>query len=194
MKYILMLALTIFMGTAYASPGDDGCVGNCDTGAGNTVTQSQQQQKQAQGQLQGQAQAAVAISEGSNAQSNSTIEVVTGGTNVNANSDYEEAAHSAASVFPQSCQEGTSGQNTSSGASTVFESAMCQSLKMAEVHQGYWKMYTEMGDTEQAAMHKKYMDEYVAKASESADFHYYPKNVGSFFLEILPIGLIALFL
>lgn len=192
-----MLALTIFMGTAYASPGDDGCIGNCDTGAGNAVTQSQQQQqKQQQGQLQEQAQAAVAVSEGSNAVSNSSIttSVTTGGTSVDASNDYEEAAHSAASVFPQSCQEGTSGQNTSAGASTVFESAMCQSLKMAEVHQGYWKMYTEMGDTEQAAMHKKYMDEYVAKASESADFHYYPKNVGSFFLEILPIGLIVLFL
>ena len=97
-------------------------------------------------------------------------------------------------MFPQSCQEGASGSTVSAGGSTVFESAMCQNLKMAEVHQQYWKMYSDIADTEQAAMHKKLMDKYVAKASESADFHYYPKNIGSFFLEILPVGLIALFL
>lgn len=158
-----MLVLTIFMSTAYASPGDDGCVGNCDVEAGSSA--------------------------------NSSIDITTGGTQVNTTHNYpKDAAHSAAGVFPQSCQEGASGQSYSGGASSVFESAMCQSLKMAEVHQKYWVMYTEMGDVNQAAMHKELMDKYVAKASSAAESMYYPKQFGSFFLSILPVGLLFLVL
>lgn len=143
------------------------------------------------------------VSEGSSASSNveagssadANIDITTGGTQVNTANNYpKDAAHSAAGVFPQSCQEGASGQSYSGGASSVFESAMCQSLKMAEVHQKYWVMYTEMGDVNQADMHKKLMDKYVAKASSAAESMYYPKQVGTFFLSILPIGLIAFLL
>lgn len=252
--YILLLVLsTSLFSTSFAmaSPGDDGCVGNCTPPSGGVGEQSQGQlQGQAQGQLQGQAQgqaqktvvsvgnknsnsnsnanvnsnrndnsntnanlnanvnanknnnSSSAVSEGSNATAQSgdsgasadaSIDITTGGTQVNTANNYpKDSAHSAAGVFPQSCQEGASGQSYSGGASSVFESAMCQSLKMAEVHQKYWVMYTEMGDVNQAAMHKKLMDENIAKASAAAESMYYPKQVGTFFLSILPVGLLFL--
>ena len=249
MKYVYMLLLVLCTSFAVASPGDDGCVGNCDGGSTGQQTQGQSQ-GQLQGQAQGQAQqsnvsvesknsnsnsnnnanvnsnkndnsntnanlnanvnanknsnSSSAVSEGSNAtaqsgdsgaSADSSIDITTGGTQVNTAYKYhKDAANSAAGVFPQSCQEGASGQSYSGGASSVFESAMCQSLKMAEVHQKYWVMYTEMGDVNQADMHKKLMDKYVAKASDAAEFMYYPKQVGTFFLSILPIGLIAFLL
>ena len=256
-----MLLLVLCTSFAMASPGDDGCVGNCDGGSTGQQTQGQSQ-GQAQGQLQGQAQgqaqqsnvsvesknsnnnsnsnsnsnnnanvnssrndnsntnanlnanvnanknnnSSSAVSEGSNAtaqsgdsgaSADSSIDITTGGTQVNSAYNYpKDAAHSAAGVFPQSCQEGASGQSYSGGASSVFESAMCQSLKMAEVHQKYWVMYTEMGAgySSQAAMHKKLMDKYVAKASSAAESMYYPKQFGTFFLSILPVGLLFLLL
>ena len=71
---------------------------------------------------------------------------------------------------------------------------MCQSLKMGEVHERYWKMYTEMGDVNQAEMHKQLMMKYIAEAGDAADVTYYPKIIGSTFLSILPVGLIAFLL
>jgi len=93
-----------------------------------------------------------------------------------------------------SCQEGASGQSFSGGAASVMESAMCQSLKLAEVHKGYWTMYGEMGDEARAANHKRLMEKYLEEASDAADFVYYPKVIGSTFLSILPIGLLFLLL
>lgn len=251
MKYILMLALTILMSGAFASPGNDGCVGNCAPKDNGAVTQGQEQsQGQAQGQAQGQGQAQAvnvgvdvkntnnnanvnsvknesnnananlnsnknennnananlnanknnnnsnsnSISEGSNSKSASGAEANSNIVVDNTTNYPKPAASSAAGVFPQSCQEGASGQSYSGGAATVFESAMCQSLKMAEVHQRYWVMYSEMDMPEQAAMHKKLMDKYVAEAGDSADLLYYPKQIGSFFLSILPVGLLFLLL
>lgn len=189
MKYIIATMLAMLMSFAYANPPEDVDPPGLNKQGGN----AEQQQQQAQGQQQGQAQAAVAVSEGSNA--NSSTNITTGGVVLNSSqsNNYEkDAAHSAAGVFPTACQEGASGQSYSGGASSVFESAMCQSLKMAEVHQNYWKMYSEMGDTNQAEMHKKLMDEYIVQAGDSADLLYYPKQIGSFFLSILPIGLLFL--
>jgi len=55
MKKLLFVAAILSAGAAFASPGDDGCIGNC--GGLPTAGQAQgQTQGQAQGQLQGQAQ------------------------------------------------------------------------------------------------------------------------------------------
>ena len=133
---------------------------------------------------------AKAYSEGSTsgAQADSTIT-----TTVVTNS-ARNAGSSAASVYGVQCQEGGSGQTFSGGASTITESAMCQSLKMGEVHERYWKMYAEMGDVNQAEMHKQLMMKYIAEAGDAADVTYYPKIIGSTFLSILPVGLIAFLL
>lgn len=123
----------------------------------------------------------------------SDVDLTTGGvTVVTESGDYPAAG--AAGIMTVSCQEGASGQSFSGGAASVMESAMCQSLKMAEVHKGYWQMYGEMGDEARAANHKRLMDKYLKEASDAADFVYYPKVIGSTFLSILPIGLLFLLL
>lgn len=133
---------------------------------------------------------AKAVSGGSTsgAQADSTIT-----TSVVTNS-ARNAGSSAAAVYGVQCQEGGSGQTFSGGASTITESAMCQSLKMGEVHERYWKMYAEMGDVNQAEMHKQLMMKYIAEAGDAADVTYYPKVIGSTFLSLLPVGLIAFLL
>ena len=129
---------------------------------------------------------AKAVSGGSTSGAEVTTTVVT--------NSARNAGSSAASVYGVQCQEGSSGQTFSGGASTITESAMCQSLKMGEVHERYWKMYTEMGDVNQAEMHKQLMMKYIAEAGDAADVTYYPKIIGSTFLSILPVGLIAFLL
>lgn len=205
MKKILVATMMLLAGIAFAAPPDFTPPGHQNDGGDSHAQASANSNSQAIGVGIGvggdggraSAHAVGNGGEGGNAvaktgSSSSTSNIATD-TDVNVITDNPKpAASGAAAVFPQTCQEGASGQSYSGGASSVFESSMCQSLRMAEVHQGYWKMYTEMGDLNQAAMHKQLMDRYVAEASDSADITYWPKTVGSTFLSILPVGLLFL--
>lgn len=193
MKYITTLIFTtLFSAAIFAEPPFDVPPGQQNNGNGDVVNTNTNTNNNANINSNT-SNSTSSANGGSGGSSASNIGISTGGVVVNQSTDMpKDAAHSAAHIYAQSCQEGASGQSYSGGAASVMESAMCQSLKMAQVHQGYWKMYSDMGDTNQADMHKQLMDKYIAEASDSADITYWPKTVGSVFLSLLPIGLLFL--
>lgn len=105
------------------------------------------------------------------------------------NQNYPKGAvWGAAPLMLSGCQEGASGQGYSAGATAAFESAVCQSLRMAETYQKIAIFYMEQGDTEKAAQYLGLMNEAIADAGDSADFTYYSKTAGSTAAGILPVG------
>jgi len=217
MKKMLLLTLMILSTFAFASPGDDGCIGNCSGSTPVNVTNDFNQwqaniqaQKQAQAQKQQQQQVANADSNSESRSSSNSL--ATGGAGgaanssaaggsadnsvvVDASSDYNgPKASSAASVVVGNCQSGGSGQTQSGGLSTVFDSAQCQALRQVTAEQQLYVFYTEIGDTEQAAIHLENMAKYSAQAANAVDNSEVTKTVGGGFLDLIPVGVIAFLL
>jgi len=213
MKKMLLLTLMILSTFAFASPGDDGCVGNC---SGNTPITLEQWQAniQAQAQKQQQQQTATAdsrsdsrstsvsgsISNATGGDGGSANSVAAGGSSdnsvvVDASSDYNgPKASSAASVVVGNCQSGGSGQTQSGGLSTVFDSAQCAALRQVTAEQQLYVFYTAIGDKEQAAIHLENMKKYSAQAANAVDNSEVTKAVGGGFLDLIPVGVIAFLL
>jgi len=113
---------------------------------------------------------------------------------VDASNDYDAAASSAASVVVGNCQTGGSGQTQEGGLSTVFDSAQCQALRQATAEQQLYEFYTAKGDVEMADLHLKRMEDYMTKAADAVDNSTGTKTVGGWFLDLIPVGVIAFLL